>query len=234
VLPAVILVLLAACGAGERQAPRSGDLVIQKPDSNSGDKQVGVAGRPLPEDFHALVTRDGAPVPGVTVYWTTMQGTMDPPAAVTDAHGISASRWTTEHLYEEQEAYASLDPVTGPRAPGSVLPDMIQYTALPYPDPAAPTTVLVVTDSTGNRFQPADITVVVGDTVNWFWDMGAADHNVLPDDGDLPPPSGPPHGYPWFHSFQFMNPGVYHYHCGTHGAAGGVGMSGTVIVLPRP
>lgn len=228
------LVLLAGCGAGEPEAPRPDDLVIQKPDSNSGDHQVGVAGRALPVDFHALVTRNGIPVRGVTVYWTTMQGTMDPVEDITDANGISASRWTTEYLYEEQEAYASLDPVTGPRAPGSVLPDMIQYTALPYPDPAALNTVHVVTDSLGNRFDPADITVTVGDTVNWFWDAGSADHNVLPDDGDLPPPSGPPHGYPWFHSFQFMMPGVYHYHCGTHGAAGGVGMSGTVTVLPKP
>jgi plastocyanin len=232
-LPAV-LGLLAACGAGDRQAPGTADLVIQKPPTNSGDKQVGVAGRPLNQDFRALVTRDGVPVEGVTVYWTTMQGSMDPPADLTDADGISASRWTTEYLYEEQEAYASLTPVTGPRAPGSVLPGMIMYTALPYPDPDAANTVHAVTDSAGNRFQPANISVFVGDTVNWFWDVGSADHNILPDDGNLPPPSGAPSGYPNFFSFEFMSPGIYHYHCAIHGAPGGVGMSGTVTVLPLP
>ena len=96
----------------------------------SGDKQVGVAGEPLPEDLRARVTRDGKPAAGVTVYWTTMQGAMDPPEAVTDAEGISASRWTTQNTYLEEEAFASLDPVTAPRVPGSVLPGMIMYTAI--------------------------------------------------------------------------------------------------------
>ena len=50
------LALLAACGAcgactaGERQAPSPDDFVIAKPDSNSGDRQVGVAGKPLGAD----------------------------------------------------------------------------------------------------------------------------------------------------------------------------------------
>jgi plastocyanin len=226
--------LVTACNADTTQPPpgRGTDLVIQKPDSNSGDRQVGVAGRPLPQDFHALVTRNGKPAPGVAVYWTTFQGTMNPPVDTTDAEGISASRWTTEYLYEEQEAYASLDSVTGTRGTGTILPDMIQYTAKPYPDPVAANTVHVVTDSAGNRFEPADITVSLGDTVNWLWDPGSTDHAVTPDDGDLPPTSGPPSDYPHFLSFRFTTPGTYHYHCPVHGASGGVGMAGTVTVLP--
>lgn len=226
--------LVTACNADTTQPPpgRGTDLVIQKPDSNSGDRQVGVAGRPLPQDFHALVTRNGKPAPGVAVYWTTFQGTMNPPVDSTDAEGISASRWTTEYLYEEQEAYASLDSVTGTRGTGTILPDMIQYTAKPYPDPMAANTVHVVTDSAGNRFQPADIAVSVGDTVNWLWDPGSTDHAVTPDDGDLPPTSGPPSDYPHFLSFRFTTPGTYHYHCPVHGASGGVDMAGTVTVLP--
>jgi plastocyanin len=38
--------------------------------------------------------------------------------------------------------------------------------------------------------------------------------------------------YPRHHSFTFETPGVYRYHCVTHGAVGGVGMSGTITVLP--
>jgi plastocyanin len=233
---ALLLVAVAfssACGAGDRQAPGTADLVIEKAPTSSGDKQVGVAGAPLEQDFRALVTRDGKPAEGVTVYWTTMQGSLSPATGLTDADGISASRWTTKVLYTEQEAYASLDPVVGPRVPGSILPGMIQFTAIATPDPDAANTVHVLTDG-GNRFQPASITISVGDTVNWLWPVGSAGHNVVPDDGNAPPTSGAPAGYPKFLSFRFTIPGVYHYHCAVHGAPGGVGMSGSVTVVPLP
>jgi plastocyanin len=228
-----LLAACAACAAGDREAPNTADLVIEKALTNSGDRQVGVAGEPLEQDFRALVTRDGEPAVGMTVYWTTMQGSMNPATDLTDANGISASRWTTSYLYAEQEAFASLNPVTGPRVPGSILPGMIMFTAIAAPDPDAANTVQVLTDG-GNRFQPASITVVVGDTVNWFWPVGSADHNIVPDDGNLPATSGAPTGYPKFLSFRFMVPGVFHYHCAVHGGPGGVGMSGSVTVPPPP
>ena len=231
-LLAATLGLLGACDPEDRQAPTTAEFVIEKAPEVSGDKQVGVAGEPLPEDLRARVTRDGKPAAGVTVYWTTMQGAMDPPEAVTDAEGISASRWTTQNTYLEEEAFASLDPVTGPRVPGSVLPGMIMYTALAYPDPDAPNTVLVMND---NRFEPASIAVPVGGIVNWFWPAGSAGHNIVPDDGNAPATSGAPAGYPKYLSFTFANPGVYRYHCAVHGGPGGVGMSGSVTVLtPDP
>ena len=230
IAPAIAVLL--ACGAEDRQAPTTAGLVIEKAPEASGDAQVGVAGEPLPADLRARVTRDGKPVEGLTVYWTTMQGTMDPPEAVTDADGVSASRWTTEGQYLEQEAFASLDPVTGSRVPGSVLPGMIMYTALAYPDPDAPNTVLVLNDEGGNRFQPASITVPQGGMVNWYWPVGSEGHNIVPDDGNAPATSGAPAGYPKYLSFTFANPGVYRYHCAVHGGPGGVGMSGSVTVLP--
>lgn len=229
------LVSLAACGSDDRQAPSTADFTIEKASEESGDRQVGVAGRPLPRDLRARVTRDGRPVEGVTVYWTTMQGTMDPAEAVTDADGISGSRWTTLDKFLEQEAFASLDPVTEPRVPGSVLPGMIMYTALAYPDPDAPNTVLVLNDEGGNRFEPASYTVPAGGIVNWYWPAGSASHNIVPDDGNAPATSGAPAGYPKFLSFTFASPGVYRYHCAVHGGPGGAGMSGTVTVLaPEP
>jgi len=116
--------------------------------------------------------------------------------------------------------------------PGSVLPGMIMYTALAYPDPDAPNTVLVMND---NRFEPASIAVPVGGIVNWFWPAGSAGHNIVPDDGNAPATSGAPAGYPKYLSFTFANPGVYRYHCAVHGGPGGVGMSGSVTVLtPDP
>ncbi|MEP6687859.1 MAG: plastocyanin/azurin family copper-binding protein [Gemmatimonadales bacterium] len=232
-LLAIAVGLLAACGAGEHQDPGTGELVIEKDSTAGGDKQVGVAGELLAQDFRARVTRDGEPVEGVTVYWTTMQGTMSPVTVPTDADGISASRWTTKFLYTEQEAYASLDPVLGPRVPGSVLPGMVKFTAIATPDPAAANTVHVLSDG-GNRFEPASITVFVGDTVNWLWPVGSASHNIVPDDGNQPSTSGAPTGFPKFLSFRFATPGVYPYHCTVHGGPGGVGMSGSVTVQPRP
>jgi hypothetical protein len=140
-LPAALAIgLLTACNPEDRQAPTTTGLVIEKAPEQSGDAQVGVAGEPLPQDLRARVIRDGKPVEGVTVYWTTMQGSMNPPSDHTDDDGISTSRWTTQYSYLEEEAFASLDPVTGPRVPGSVLPGMIMFTALAYPDPDAPNT----------------------------------------------------------------------------------------------
>lgn len=230
---AVMVGLLTACGPEDRQAPTTADLVIEKAPEQSGDKQVGVAGEPLEQDLRARVTRDGNPVEGVTVYWTTFQGSMHPPSDLTDADGISASRWTTQYSYLEEEAFASLEPVRGPRAPGSVLPGMIMFTALAYPDPDAANTVHVL-NAGGNRFEPASITIMVGDTVNWYWPVGSDGHNIVPDDGNAPATSGAPAGYPKFLSFTFAIPGVYHYHCAVHGGPGGIGMSGSVTVLPLP
>jgi len=67
--------------------------------------------------------------------------------------------------------------------------------------------------------------------VNWLWVEGSRGQYILPDDGGTPPPSGPPADYPRYHSYTFEAPGVYRYHCVSHGAAGGVGMSGTITVL---
>jgi plastocyanin len=95
---------------------------------------------------------------------------------------------------------------------------------------AAPNTVLV--GDGADRFEPVELTIAVGDTVNRVWPAGSAGHNVVPDDGDTPPQSGPLGGYPRFHSFRFEHPGVYRYHCMAHGGTGGAGMSGTITVLP--
>ncbi|MGH7580645.1 MAG: cupredoxin domain-containing protein, partial [Gemmatimonadales bacterium] len=78
------------------------------------------------------------------------------------------------------------------------------------------------------------MTITVGDTINWFWPEGGTGHNVVPDDGNAPATSGAPAAYPKYLSFQFAIPGVYHYHCAVHGGPGGVGMSGSVTVLPPP
>lgn len=217
------LAVVLGCGGGDKALLDPSRLAIAKSETSSGDTQVAVAGTTLPEALRVIVTADGAPAPGVPVLWATGEGSVSPAADTTDEHGESTSRWTIKRLYAEQAAGVSL--------PGGV--GQVVFTAIGTPDPVAANTVLVRGDG-ANRFEPAEITIVVGDTVNWFWPEGSDGHNVVPDDGGSPPQSGPLRAYPTFHSFRFEVPGVYHYHCAAHGAAGGIGMSGTVTVLDSP
>ncbi|MHB8670025.1 MAG: cell wall-binding repeat-containing protein [Acidimicrobiales bacterium] len=95
---------------------------------------------------------------------------------------------------------------------------------------AATTAVSIVDD----QFQPNQISVAVGDTVTWT-DNGSNSHSVTSDSGSFD--SNPNCGgggaclsKGQTFSFTFTQPGTYAYHCRIHGAAGGVGMSGVVVV----
>ena len=55
------LAALAGCGGGERTAPEPPELAIAKPETQSGDQQVGVAGAPLAAVLRVVVTRDSMP-----------------------------------------------------------------------------------------------------------------------------------------------------------------------------
>lgn len=226
-LPAVcagVLVVLQGCGADDRGAPDASALTIAKPDAESGDTQVAPAGTMLARALRVVVTRDDLPVPNVPVIWATYEGSVTALSPATDSNGISSARWTLQKILAQQAATASL---------GSEGSQVVVFTAISTPDPKGRNTVLVQSEG-GNRFEPAELTIFVGERVNWFWPEGSSGHNIVPDDGDSPPQSGALAAYPKFHSFQFQSPGVYHYHCMAHGATGGVGMSGTIVVLPDP
>ena len=212
--------LLLACGASDREAPDPAGLILAKPPASSGDAQVGIAGVRLPDSLRVRVTRDEVPEEGVMVIWSTPEGSVNPAAARTGPDGMAATTWTPLPLFAEQIARAHIEGVSG---------QAVLFTAIATPDPGAPNTVLVLSDG-GNRFEPADFRVPVGGSVNWFWAPGGTGHNIVPDDGDSPPQSGAPADWPTWHVFRFTVPGVYRYHCATHGGAGGVGMSGTVTV----
>jgi plastocyanin len=137
----------------------------------------------------------------------------------TGADGMAATTWTTMALFAEQFAAARVD--GGPT---------IGFTAIATPDPDAPNTVLVLSEA-GGRFEPAELTLAAGGTVNWFWPEGSTGHNIVPDDGESPPHSGAPADWPMWHVFSFTRPGSYRYHCSIHGAVGGVGMSGVITVI---
>ncbi len=76
-----------------------------------------------------------------------------------------------------------------------------------------------------NFFEPALITVNVGDTVTWVREIGI--HSVTADDGSFEQPLGS--NWSTF-SHTFTRAGTFRYYCVAHGGLNGVGMAGTVIV----
>jgi plastocyanin len=92
------------------------------------------------------------------------------------------------------------------------------------PSLAADQTVQATPTST---FSPRTVTINVGDTVTW--NNGGGTHNVKFDDGSFEEPSSPSFSS-WSVNRTFNSAGEFRYFCEQHGAAGGSGMSGTVIV----
>lgn len=77
-----------------------------------------------------------------------------------------------------------------------------------------------------NTFTPGAVTIAAGDTVVWA-DNGVRPHTVTADDNSFD--SGNMSTGQTF-SRTFTTPGTIRYFCKIHGAAGGIGMSGTIIV----
>ena len=78
-----------------------------------------------------------------------------------------------------------------------------------------------------NTFVPADVTIFVGDTVQW--DNTGGFHDVEAVDGSFD--SGAPSSDPWTFSHVFDTPGTFDYFCEVQV---GIGMVGTVTVVPAP
>ncbi len=78
---------------------------------------------------------------------------------------------------------------------------------------------------TDNAFVPETVTITAGDTVTWSV-TGTNPHTITADDGSFDQAVSTGDTF----EQTFDTPGTYSYHCTIHGAAGGVGMSGTVVV----
>jgi plastocyanin len=79
-----------------------------------------------------------------------------------------------------------------------------------------------------NTFTPNAVTVGVGDSVTWVNDGGF--HNVKFDDGSFEQPGEPAFSWSTNPKRTFNAPGEFRYYCEQHGASGGAGMAGRVIV----
>jgi plastocyanin len=87
-----------------------------------------------------------------------------------------------------------------------------------------------VTVTSSATFNPANITINAGDTVQWNWAIGAGTHTTQSDATSGPEVwnSGALAAGSFSHIFN--NAGTYPYYCVFHGGPGGIGMSGSVQV----
>jgi plastocyanin len=74
-------------------------------------------------------------------------------------------------------------------------------------------------------FNPPDLTIQVGTTVDWKWDDRGIAHNVM---SVGPGPLDSPLQATGDYDYRFTQPGVYHYHCSVH-----TYMLGTITVRPQ-
>ncbi len=105
-----------------------------------------------------------------------------------------------------------------------VLVGAVAILALARLGPASAATVNVA--AADNTFTAGSVTITAGDTVVWT-DTGVRPHTVTADDGSFD--SGNLTTGQTF-SRTFTTPGTIRYFCKLHGAAGGLGMSGTIVV----
>lgn len=215
------LVWLGAACSGDDQGPSEPPLVIEKPATKSGDGQTGPVGIALGNPLRILITREGEPVEGVNVSWSAGQGGSISDAQESDELGIATAVWTLGPDEGVQVATAEVDGATN-----SPLSFSATAEAAEPPPPPPGVTVQVRPD---NTFEPSTVTIQPGESVTWEWEEGSGRHNVVPD-GEEPAPSGILSEGPLTYTYTFDTPGTYRYYCVAHGAPGGIGMSGTVVV----
>lgn len=103
------LAALWTCGGGSVGPSR----LLSKP-IGSGNLQVGTVGLALADSLRVMVTKDGTPLEGATVKWTTPDGgTLSPSTMLSDTTGISVASWTLGTGSGVQTALASVGDAAG-------------------------------------------------------------------------------------------------------------------------
>jgi len=114
-----------------------------------------------------------------------------------------------------------------PMSPGQSSYPQPQFMSAPIYQPTTGGGVTIV----DNAFQPGQVTINKGDSLTWS-DAGRNPHTVTADDGSFDSANGTSATLSSGQTFAhvFATPGRFPYHCRIHGGAGGVGMSGVVVV----
>ncbi len=164
-----------------------------------------------------VVTRDGVPLSGQAVTWSTgaLHGFFDPMITQTAADGSTTVFWTLGIPTGTQMATAT---VTGANP--------VTFSATATAGQAGNPVDVHLTSINGFRYQPANVVIAAGTAVRWIWDDDI--HDVVPSGtpsftgigGFFPPKT---------HQFTFTTTGTYRYFCSFHGTAN-TGMRGVVVV----
>ncbi len=203
------------------QGPSEPPLVVEKPATKSGDGQTGPVGTALGNPLRVYITQDGDPVEGVSVSWSASLGGSIGEAQESDELGIATAIWTLGPEEGTQTATATVSGATN---------SPLTYSATAESgEPPPPPTGVTVDVRADNTFSPATVTIAPGESVTWEWAEGVGRHNVVPD-AEEPASSGILRDGPFTYTHTFNTPGTYRYYCAAHGAPGGVGMSGIVVV----
>ena len=88
----------------------------------------------------------------------------------------------------------------------------------------------VTVDGTNLRFSPDTVTLMEGDTIQFFWENQLLPHNAVERDG-LFDSGEPARNVDYTYTFNVGENGTYEYVCEPHES---VGMIGTIIVEPKP
>lgn len=187
-----------------------------------GNNQTAAVGSVLAPLQVTVADQFGNGVPGEAVAWAVTSaagtGTVTPPNSNTDATGVATSTLTLGNV---------VGAVTVDATSGALTGSPLTFTATAEP---LPTAITIQVGSPGTSFSPKVDTVAVGGTVTWNW--ATSGHSVTDDPGvptftdhDQLENAGFVHG-----PITFSTAGSYAYHCLAHGASGGVGMSGVIVV----
>lgn len=92
----VLGTVLLATGCGDSGDVTSNEpLAIARHPDASGDGQTGPAGERLPDQLRAVITRNGQPIEGVQVQWSTINGgSFSPGIGESAESGVAETFWT--------------------------------------------------------------------------------------------------------------------------------------------
>jgi hypothetical protein len=146
VLVALSLLPFLACSEGKDTDPTPVPTLIA---SNGGNGQTGTPGTALLAPLSVLVSdASGAPVPGVAVNWSVVNGggAVSPASSQTNADGVATTTFTLGPAEGEQQAQAAVDQLQG----SPVVFTATASVAPPPPPPPPPDIVLAVAGGGNN------------------------------------------------------------------------------------
>lgn len=188
-------------------------------DVSSGDGQIGFVNLIFPAPLTVrVIDRAGNPVPGATVNWAVLAGSLvlDAPSSQTSAQGIATIA-------------VQAGPTPGPASLGAQVagaPTVSTFFDMTIVNADRTVNIgpaVAFTSVNNGSSNPAVDTLPAGQTMVWVNNGGShtvrpIPINAFPASGDIPVGS--------YHIVTFNTPGTYQYNCQVHGNA----MTGTIVV----